>query len=85
MRSDRPISKLLVQLLIIAAFAASCSKETTTPLYKYYVSKETALQLTKEYLSTLVDAASVTYPKYFNSNRSSQVILQYIKLYIRQK
>ncbi len=50
-------------MFLIAALVTSCSKETTSPFYKYYVSSEEILQRTQVYLSALVDAASATYPE----------------------
>ena len=63
MRSDRSFLKLLVPLLLFSALILSCSKETTSPVYKNYVSKEVSLQFTREYLSSLVDAVSGTNPE----------------------
>jgi hypothetical protein len=63
MRSERSFVKFLIQLFILSAFVISCSKETTPPVYKYFVSKEVAVQLTKEYLSSLVDAAAGANPE----------------------
>jgi pimeloyl-ACP methyl ester carboxylesterase len=63
MRTEKSFLKFLAQLFILLAFILSCSKETTTPVYKNYVSKELTLQLTKEELNWMVDAASVANPE----------------------
>jgi hypothetical protein len=63
MRSERSLLKLLVPLLLYSILIISCSKETTSPGYKNYVSKEVALTLSKEYLSALVDAVSAANPE----------------------
>ena len=63
MRSNRSLLKLLVPLLFLSALIVSCSKETTSPVFKNYVSKEVALTHSKEYLSALVDAVTVTNPE----------------------
>lgn len=63
MRHERSFIRLWAQLLILSAFIVSCSKETTSPVYKYYVSKEVSLQLTREYLSGLVEAVALTNPE----------------------
>ena len=63
MITDRSFLKFLTLFFIIPAFILSCSKETPSPVYKNFVSKELSLQLTKEYLSGLVDAVSETNPE----------------------
>jgi pimeloyl-ACP methyl ester carboxylesterase len=63
MRTEKPFLKLLAQLFILSSFIISCSKETTSPVYKNFVSKEFCLQLTKGQLSIMVDAASVISPE----------------------
>jgi pimeloyl-ACP methyl ester carboxylesterase len=63
MRSDKLFMKFLTQLFILSVFVISCSKEPTSPVYKNFVSKEVSLQLTKEYLSGLVDAVAATNPE----------------------
>ena len=63
MRSGRSFLKFLVPLLLFTAVLISCSKETTSPVYEYYVSKEIALTHSQEYLSSLVDAVSVANPE----------------------
>lgn len=63
MKLERSILKFFAQLLILSALIVSCSKETSAPVYKNFVSKEVALQYTKEYLSGLVDAVSQSYPE----------------------
>ena len=63
MRFERSLLKLATLLFILSSFIVSCSKETSPPVYKNFVSKEVALQFTREYLSGLVDAASETYPE----------------------
>jgi pimeloyl-ACP methyl ester carboxylesterase len=55
--------KLLAPLFIFTSIIISCTKETTSPVYKNFVSKEVSLQHTTEYLSALVDAVSVTNPE----------------------
>ena len=55
--------KVLIQLFILSVFVISCSKETTPPVYKYFVSKEVSVQLTREYLSSLVDAIAGANPE----------------------
>ncbi len=63
MRYERSFRKFFALFLILSAFIISCSKETPSPVNKNFVSKEIALQHTKEYLSSLVDAVSVTNPE----------------------
>ena len=63
MISERSIVKLLIKLFILSAFVISCSKETTPPVYKNFISKEVSVQRPKEYLSALVDAAAVANPE----------------------
>jgi pimeloyl-ACP methyl ester carboxylesterase len=58
--------RLLAQIIILSALIASCSKETTAPVYKNFVSKEVALQLTTEYLQGLADLVSETNPEVLN-------------------
>jgi len=63
MSSYRSLLKIFAQLILFCAFLISCSKETTTPVYKNYVSKEVALNLKKDQLSVLVDAVSGSNPE----------------------
>jgi pimeloyl-ACP methyl ester carboxylesterase len=63
MRIERSFLKFFAQLLMLSAVIVSCSKETSPPVYKYFVSKEVVLQLATEQLNWLVDAASVTNPE----------------------
>jgi pimeloyl-ACP methyl ester carboxylesterase len=63
MRSDRSILKLLAQVFIISAVIASCSKETTPPVYKNFVSKEFSFKLTKDNINILVDAVAAINPE----------------------
>jgi pimeloyl-ACP methyl ester carboxylesterase len=63
MRSDRYFIKFLIPLILFTVFIISCSKETSSPVYKYYVSKEVTSQIPKEQLSSLVDAASLSNPE----------------------
>jgi pimeloyl-ACP methyl ester carboxylesterase len=63
MRIEKSFLKFLAQLFILSAFIISCSKETTSPVYKNFVSKEFCLKLTKGQLSIMVDAASVANPE----------------------
>ena len=63
MRTNRLFSRLLILLFIAPAIIVSCTKESTTPVYKNFVSKQVSLQLTKEYLSGLIDIASETNPE----------------------
>ena len=63
MRTDRSFTRLLILLIIAPAIWISCTKETTAPVYKNYVSKQVSLQLTKEYLSGLVDLVAETNPE----------------------
>jgi pimeloyl-ACP methyl ester carboxylesterase len=63
MRSDRSFLKFLVPLLLFTVLLISCSKETTAPVYKTFVSKEVALTHSKEYLSALVDAVAGANPE----------------------
>ncbi len=59
---NRSCTRLLILLLIAPAIFISCTRETTAPTYKNFVSKKVSLQLTKEYLSGLVDLVSGTDP-----------------------
>ncbi|MBK7712846.1 MAG: alpha/beta fold hydrolase [Bacteroidales bacterium] len=63
MRNERYFIKLASLVLIFSSFIISCTKETADPDYRNFVSKEVALQLTKEYLGALVDAASEANPE----------------------
>jgi len=63
MRYERSFRKFFALFLVLSAFIISCSKETNSPGYKKFVSKELALQRTKEYLSNLVEVAAVTNPE----------------------
>jgi pimeloyl-ACP methyl ester carboxylesterase len=63
MRTGRSFFKLFTLAFFLTAFFISCSKDTNEPANKYFVSKEIALQLTKEYLSSLVDAVATTNPE----------------------
>jgi pimeloyl-ACP methyl ester carboxylesterase len=63
MRYERSFRKCFALFLILSAFIISCSKETTSPVNENFVSKEVAAQRTIEYLSSLVDAVSVTNPE----------------------
>jgi pimeloyl-ACP methyl ester carboxylesterase len=63
MRTNRLFSRLLILLFIAPAIIVSCKKEATAPVYKNFVSKQVSLQLTKEYLSGLIDIASATNPE----------------------
>ncbi len=63
MRNERYFIKLASLVLIFSSFIISCTKETADPVYRNFVSKEVALQLTKEYLGALVDAASEANPE----------------------
>ena len=63
MRSVRSCLKFFPQLFILSALIISCSKETTAPVYKNFVSKEVSLQLTRDYLFGLADAISESNPE----------------------
>lgn len=63
MRSERSFVKFLIQLFLLSAFVISCSKETTPPVYKNFVSKEVSVQLPSEYFISLVDAAAAANPE----------------------
>jgi pimeloyl-ACP methyl ester carboxylesterase len=63
MRTDRYLTRLLILLIIAPAAIISCTKEATTPAYTNFVSKQVSLQLTKEYLSGLVDIVAETNPE----------------------
>jgi pimeloyl-ACP methyl ester carboxylesterase len=63
MRTNRSFLIFFALLFIATAFIISCSKETPLPDYNNFVSKEVSLQLTKEYLSGLVDIVAETNPE----------------------
>jgi pimeloyl-ACP methyl ester carboxylesterase len=63
MRFERSFLKFATLSFILSAFIVSCTKETSPPVYKNFVSKEVALQFTKEYLGGLIDAVSETNPE----------------------
>lgn len=63
MRHKRSVLKVLTKLFILSAFIISCSKESTSPVYKNFVSKEISLQRTKEDLGVLVEAAAASNPE----------------------
>ena len=63
MRTHRSFTRLLILVFIAPAIIISCTKESTAPVYKNYVSKQVSLQLTKEYLSGLVDIVAETDPE----------------------
>lgn len=63
MRAMRSVLRLYFLFCILTAILISCSKETTSPVYQHFVSKEVSLQLTKEYMSGLVDLVSATNPE----------------------
>jgi pimeloyl-ACP methyl ester carboxylesterase len=55
--------KLALMVGILSATVLSCTKDSTPPVLKNFVSKEVALQLSKEYMSGLVDLAAQTNPE----------------------
>jgi pimeloyl-ACP methyl ester carboxylesterase len=63
MRYGRSFRKFFTLFLIVTALITSCSKETPSTVNKNFVSKEVALQHTKEYLSSLVEVAAATNPE----------------------
>jgi pimeloyl-ACP methyl ester carboxylesterase len=63
MNNHRTLIRSWIILLLFPVLVLSCSKKETTPEYKNFVSKEIALQLTKEYFGGLIDAAADTYPE----------------------
>ncbi len=77
MNTIRSILKPFAILLIII-LAASCTKEAPAPVYKNFVSKELALQFTKEYLQSLVDIVSGTNPEV---SQIKPLILNDIEIY----
>jgi pimeloyl-ACP methyl ester carboxylesterase len=63
MNNHRSFIRTWIMLLSLPVLVISCSKQETTPEYKNFVSKEAALQLSKEYFSGLVDVAAESYPE----------------------
>jgi pimeloyl-ACP methyl ester carboxylesterase len=63
MTSLRSNLKIAVVAVILIFSVLSCTKDTTTPSYTNFVSKEVALQLTQEYMSGLIDLASESNPE----------------------
>ncbi len=56
------ISKLAAAVMLIALSVTSCKKDDVTGHYSYYVSKERSISYTRDYVTTLLGAASVTMP-----------------------
>jgi pimeloyl-ACP methyl ester carboxylesterase len=56
------VLNLGVIVVMIMVSVTSCKKDDI-PGYSYYVSKERSLTYTKDYVNTLIDAASVTMPE----------------------
>ena len=55
--------KYLLIFLLAATLGTSCRKESTEPGYTYFVSRELAMSYTREYILSLLDAASADYPE----------------------
>jgi pimeloyl-ACP methyl ester carboxylesterase len=58
----KSVSGLKVILVVAVIFIVSCSRKSDTPVYEKFVSKEIALQLTLEYMNSMVDIAAQSYP-----------------------
>ena len=56
------IMKIQVFLSVFAVLLVSCKKENSDPVYQKFVSKEVAVHLSKEYMLSLADVFSETYP-----------------------
>jgi pimeloyl-ACP methyl ester carboxylesterase len=63
MRNKKTFLKSAALFLILSVSFISCTKDNQEPVYQNYISKELALQLTKEYLLALVDVVSATNPE----------------------
>lgn len=63
MEIRRSLLKLVVSVLLLSATFVSCKKESDEPVYDHYISSEVRLQLTKEYMSGLVDVIAASYPE----------------------
>ncbi|HKK41348.1 MAG TPA: lipase family protein [Bacteroidales bacterium] len=66
MSSKVKFLKPVFAILILIASVTSCKKDNVTTDYTYYISKESSLSYTKDYITTLLDAASVTMPDFAN-------------------
>lgn len=63
MKIRRSILRISTFFLVLTAFVISCTKDKPVQVNSYLVSKELTLQFTKEYLTNLVDLASVSNPE----------------------
>ena len=49
--------------MIFATAVTSCTKDEKTKDYTYYISKESSVSYTKEYITNMIDLVSVSYPE----------------------
>jgi pimeloyl-ACP methyl ester carboxylesterase len=56
-------SRIFAFILIFVTVVTSCTKDEKTKDYTYYVSKESSVSFTKEYITSMIDLVSVSYPE----------------------
>ncbi len=66
MRLKYKIWKPAVAVILIIVSVSSCKKDNLTNNYNYYVSKESSVSYTMDYVNTLLNAASITMPEFTN-------------------
>ncbi len=64
MSLKRVVFKPAVVLLLIVVSVISCKKDNSTNSYSYYVSRESSVSYTKDYVNALLGAASLTMPDF---------------------
>jgi pimeloyl-ACP methyl ester carboxylesterase len=63
MNIKRITLKISALILIFVTAVTSCTKDEKTKNYTYYVSKESSVSYTKEYITNMIDLVSVSYPE----------------------
>jgi Secretory lipase. len=63
MKIKRSILKLSFVAALLLVISYSCKKEDSTNTYSYFVSKKLAVEFTKDYITSMIDLASIQVPE----------------------